>query len=400
MLHYKLTNRQARRFLLLKNGLIGNYKFTGKDGIKQFVAQAGCIQYDPIDICGKNAELVLQSRVEGFKKEMLYELLYEERSFLDYYDKNLAIIGIQDWSCFERIREYFRNHSRSQEKVDEIAGQIKKIIREMGPVCSKDIDFGQKVDWYWSNNTKLSRVALETMYYRGELIIHHKKGTQKYYALAKDYIPQGILHAEDPNREHLDYIEWNILRRISAVGLLWNKPSDAWLFIQNMKAEERRQVFKRLIDKNKIIEISVDNLKDKLYCLESDRNLLEEVLQATDQKPRLEFIAPLDSMIWDRKLIYELFGFDYKWEIYTPEQKRRYGYYVLPVLYGDSFIARIEVINHRKQKKLQIKNIWLEQGVKPTKKMTRLLNQTIRRFAVFNDCKEIEYSNFLVIDHR
>lgn len=394
MIQYSLTNRQARRFILLKHGLAGEYKFIGKEGIKQFVKQTGCIQYDPIDICGKNAELVLQSRVKGFKKRMLYELLYEERSLIDYYDKNLAIIGIEDWSCFKRIREYFENHSRSREQVNAVSEQIKEIIREKGPVCSKDIDFGQKVDWYWSNNTNLSRVALETMYFRGDLIIHHKKGTIKYYALAEDYIPEAILKAEDQGRNRIDYIQWNILRRISAVGFLWNRPSDAWLFILDMKAEDRKQVFESLFKENKLIEITVEGIKDKLYCPEKDRSLLESILTVSEFKPRTEFIAPLDNMIWDRKLIKALFGFDYKWEIYTPEAERRFGYYVLPVLHGDSFIGRIELINNRKLNCLQVKNIWLEPGIKQTKKLTESLKQTVKRFAKFNECKEIEYIHF------
>jgi uncharacterized protein YcaQ len=87
----KLTNTQARQFLLLNHGLLGEYIFTGKQGALEFVRQAGCIQFDPIDVCGRNADLVLQSRVKGYKKTMLDELLYKDRILVDYPDKNLAI---------------------------------------------------------------------------------------------------------------------------------------------------------------------------------------------------------------------------------------------------------------------------------------------------------------------
>ncbi|WP_245947993.1 hypothetical protein [Paenibacillus sambharensis] len=79
----QLTKRQARQFLLLKHGLLGEYKFSGKQGVLDFVRQASCIQFDPIDVCGKNAEVVLQSRIKGFTKGMLAELLYEDRSLVD-----------------------------------------------------------------------------------------------------------------------------------------------------------------------------------------------------------------------------------------------------------------------------------------------------------------------------
>lgn len=387
-----LTNKQARRFILLKQGLIGGYRFSGKRGILEFIKQAGCIQFDPIDICGKNAELVLQARIKEFSKQKLYELLYKERSLIDYYDKNLAIIGAEDWIYFGRIRDYYRNHGRNKVEIDAIADQIKDFIWQNGPVCSKDIDFGQKINWYWGNSTSLSRVALETMYFRGELIIHHKKGAIKYYDLAENYIPEQVLKAEEPNKDDIEYMKWNVLRRISAVGLLWNKPSDAWLFIRNMKSKERNQVFDELIREDKIIIITVQDVSEKFYCLKSDMGLLQLILSNPVLKRRMEFIAPLDNMIWDRRLIKAIFNFDYKWEIYTPQTERKYGYYVLPVLYGDTFIGRIELVNDRKNKCLQVKNFWLEEGSKPTKRLEENLKRAVNKFADFNGCHTIQYS--------
>jgi uncharacterized protein YcaQ len=143
------------------------------------------------------------------------------------------------------------------EEVDRIAGEILTVIEEKGPVSSKDIGYEEKVDWYWSS-TKLARAALETLYFRGDLVVHHKKGTNKYYALSKDYIPKELLEAEDPLPEELEHLKWRVLRRISAVGLLWNKPSDAWLFIWNLKAQERNRVFEELLKEDKITAISVE----------------------------------------------------------------------------------------------------------------------------------------------
>ena len=237
-----LTKKQARQFILIKQGLIGDYKFSGKDGVLVFVRQAGCVQYDPIDVCGKNAELVLQARVKGFTKKMLYDLLYLDRQLIDYFDKNLAILDVKDWPYLERIREGNKQGGRGREEVDQIQAEIKGIIAEKGAVCSKDLGFNEKIDWYWSS-TNLSRAALETLYFRGDLIVHHKKGTIKYYALAQDYIPKELLEAQDPYPEEMDHLMWRVLRRISAVGLLWNKPSDAWIALWNLKAKERNEVF-------------------------------------------------------------------------------------------------------------------------------------------------------------
>lgn len=414
---YKITKDQARRFLLVKQGLLGNYRFRGKEGILEFIRQAGCVQFDPIDVCGKNAELVLQSRVEGFTKDMLYELLYEDRRLLDYFDKNLAIIRTEDWKYFERIREANRNSGRGREEVDRVAETIKDIIAEKGPVCSKDLMMKEKVDWYW-NSTNLSRAALETLYFRGDLIIHHKKGTNKYYALAKDYLPQEVLKAPDPCPEELEHLKWRVLRRISTVGLLWNKPSDAWLYIWNLKAEERNAVFTSLLEEKKILKVEVEGIKDILYCLTEDEMLLLKVLQTegsaglqeeTDRKARedsqtevnrqvksfrgrTELIAALDNMLWDRKLIKALFDFDYKWEIYTPAEQRKYGYYVLPLLYGERFIGRAELLCDRKADTLIVKNLWFEEGIKVGVKLKKEIQRCFERFQSFHGLKYLNYT--------
>ncbi|MDD4495589.1 MAG: crosslink repair DNA glycosylase YcaQ family protein [Eubacteriales bacterium] len=103
-----LTSRQARQFMLLKQGLLGEYKFAGKQGILNFIRQTGCIQFDPIDICGRNAELTLQSRVKGFTKDLLDDLLYKDRLLLDHPDKNISIILTENWPYFERWRKTAR----------------------------------------------------------------------------------------------------------------------------------------------------------------------------------------------------------------------------------------------------------------------------------------------------
>lgn len=386
-----LTKQQARQFILLKQGLLGDYRFIGKEGTLQYVKQAGCIQFDPVDVCGKNADLVLQSRVKGYTKQMLYELLYKDRRLIDYFDKNLAIMSVEDWPYFERIRESYRSYGRSKNEVDRIEEEIKVIIADKGPVSSKDVGFDEKIDWYWSS-TKLARAALETLYFRGELVIHHKKGTIKFYDLAAKHIPQEILEAKDPLPAELEHLKWRVLRRISAIGLLWNKPSDAWLFIQNLKAQERNRVFEELLQEERIVPVSIEGCKDRFYCCSEDLPMIEKVKNTQEYKPRLELIAALDNMLWDRKLIKELFGFDYKWEIYTPQEQRKYGHYVLPVLKGEHFIGRCEAFTDTKQKKLIVKNLWLENKIRPTKKLKEELERCLKRFAKFNEMKEIEYT--------
>ena len=111
----ELSRAQAVRFILSAQGLIGARRYSGKEGALAYVRRAGCIQYDPIDICGRNAELTLFSRVGGFRKSMLQSLLYRDRALVDYVDKELAIFPAEDWPCFSAYRAQSRAHGEEFE---------------------------------------------------------------------------------------------------------------------------------------------------------------------------------------------------------------------------------------------------------------------------------------------
>lgn len=235
---------------MLKHGLLGEHQYGGKSGVMEFTRQVGCLQYDPIDICGKNAELVLQSRIRGFSKNMLEELLYEDRLLMDYPDKNLAIISIEDWPYFERYRQAARQHAESYPQMETLTRQVRDYIQQVGPVSSNELnalqlegDFTWRSAIHWSSGNNVSRSVLEQMYSTGELVIHHKKGTRKYYDLAEKHIQSDLLHAPEPLLDELDHHKWRVLRRIGAVGLLWNRASDAWLNIWGLKTEQPEQGF-------------------------------------------------------------------------------------------------------------------------------------------------------------
>jgi hypothetical protein len=392
---FKLTKVQARRFMLLKQGLIGDYRFIGKQGALEYVRQSGCIQFDPVDVCGKNPELVLQSRVKGFKKSKLFELLYKDRELVDCFDKQLAIVPTPDWPYFERYRQISRDNLKKYPEIHNLMDKAKAYISKIGACSSGELpdEYNGQSNWYsaihWSAGKNKARAVLEQMYTEGELIIHHKKGTRKYYDLAIKHIPSDILTAPDPFPEDIGHIKWRMLRRIGAVGLLWNRPSDAWLGIWGFNSETRQECFNALIEENKVKEITVEGINTLLYCRSDDEPLLNTVMQNQKLKSRCELIAPLDCFIWDRKLIKALFNFDYAWEIYYPPDKRKYGHYVLPMIYGETFAGRIEATVDRKAKILTVKNIWYEEGFKQTKSFKKAEESMINRFTKFNDCTSL-----------
>lgn len=346
-----ITRQQARQFILAKQGLIGSYRFVGKAGAYDYVRQAGCIQFDPVDVCGKNAELTLQSRVKGFTKLMLRELLYEDRKLVDYVDKELSIWPVEDWPYFASLRERSRRMGDSFTGLQELKEEAMAYIKENGPVCSDTLPIKGEIFWHssmhWSGNwhkkSPAARSVLEQLYTERELIIHHKNGSRKYYDLAEKYLPDTVLKADNPYSDDVEFISWRVLRRIGAVGLLWDKSSTAFLGI-DFKADLRKKILSNLLADKKIKSVMVDGIKVPFYYRTED-----------------------DPLLWDKDLAFALWDFRYSWEIYTPASKRKYGYYTLPIVYGERFVGRIEAIPDRKAGILQVKGIWWEAGIRQTK---------------------------------
>ena len=396
---YSITRQQARQFILSKQGLIGSYRFAGKDGAYDYVRQAGCIQYDPVDVCGKNAELTLQSRVKGFAKSMLYELLYEDRKLVDYADKELSIWPAEDWPCFSSYRAQSIRSGKTFRGLKPLEKKALAYISENGPVCSDSLPIEGEIFWHssmhwsgnWQKKSQAARSVLEQLYTDGVLIIHHKKGSRKYYDLAENHYPQELLNAKNPFTSEDDFLAWRVLRRIGAVGLLWDKNSTALLGI-NINAEKRKKILEDLICAGKVCAVAVEGIKQTFYYRSEDEPLMRSVIEGTaDLKPRMSFIAPLDPLMWDKSLILALWDYQYSWEIYTPADKRKYGYYTLPVLFGDRFVGRIEAVPDRKNSVLEVRGLWLEPGIRQTKKQNKALERALLNFAKFNDCKSIRY---------
>ena len=390
---------EARCFILGKQGLLGSYRFVGKEGALQYIQQAGCIQYDPVDVCGKNAELTLQSRVKGFTRSMLADLLYVDRLLVDYSDKELSIWSREDWPYFSGYRAMSKVHGAGFEGIPELEARAIAFIREHGPVSSDTLPIEGKIYWHssmhwsghWQNQSNAARSVLEQLYTDGVLLIHHKSGSRKYYDLAERYFSPELLNAENPCPADMALLRWRIKRRVGAVGMLWNRRSDAWLGI-NMSTEQRNFAINVLETDGIIVKAEVESIRSPLFFLAEDIPLMEAVRQGVlDTKPRLEFLAPLDPMLWDRKLVEALWDYHYKWEIYTPVNQRKYGYYVLPILYGDKFVGRIEAAADRKAATLVVRNIWYEDGVKQTKKLARTIEGACRRLAKFNDCVQVKF---------
>jgi len=379
-----ITRKQVRRFLTDYHGIHKTMK--GLGDILSFIKKVGCIQFDPVDVAGRNHDLVLQSRVKGYKPEHIHRLLYEDRQLIDGLDKNMSIYPIEDWHYFNRQRESVSRWRRVKkgDYMDAVE-KVREIIKEKGPVSSKDLTFDKKVDWSWTK-VKVGKAVLEALYFRGELIVARKERNLRFFDYADKYIPSVLYTAEDPNATLEDYHDWHLKRRIDSIGLLWNKRSDAFLGILDFKTPQRNRTFKRLLDKREIVEVQIEGIDTLFYT--SAKNI-EHLESRKTIRSKASFIAALDNLMWDRNLVNALFDFDYTWEIYKPKEKRQYGYYVLPVMYRDKFIARFEPRREAKKNQLTVKNWWWEPGVKKTDKMRTEIQTSLEAFKQFLGMKTL-----------
>lgn len=384
---YSLTREQARRFLFDYHGLSHEFDSAGKKGILEYVRRVGCIQFDPLNVVGTNPELVLQSRITDFDRRMLWELLYEERSLVDYWDKNMAIFPMEDWPYFERHRQ---KHEAWFKKNPAAATAVLEEIRERGPLSSADLNYDEKIDWAWGP-TRLARAALEGSYFAGRLAVQRKVSGRKYYDLAERIVPESLYGLPDPFDSDEAYYEWYLLRRIGSAGLLWNRPSDA-LLMTGMKAAPRIAAFAALLERGEILAADVEGIGHPLYLRAGDAALLEASLaagplaaagekRAAGRPMRACVLAPLDNLLWDRRLILELYGFDYRWEVYKPAAERKYGYYVLPVAADGHFVARFEPEKQRGRQPLVIKQWWWEEGEGSDPAVRDSVERALHRFA-------------------
>ena len=145
-----VTLDQARQFILLRQGLLGEHRFIGKNGAYQYVRQVGCIQLDPVDVCGRNAELTLQSRVKGITRKTLSDLLYRDRLLVDYSDKELSIWPSEDWPYFAGYRKKSIEHGNQFAGIPELEEKAVAYIRKHGPVSSDTLPIEGTIFWHSS----------------------------------------------------------------------------------------------------------------------------------------------------------------------------------------------------------------------------------------------------------
>lgn len=392
----KLTKQQARHFLVQHHKLDRKQEAT-KENILGLFNTMYCIQYDPLNVVGRNPDLVLQARLYNYDTNLLHELLYQDRVLIDAWDKMMAIYKVTDWPYFNRIRHRmgqgtkgtlaYRNSLEAMELCDDIL----ELIKKEGPLQASKLPSDSAGKGRWGHK-KLSSAALDYLYAIGDVCVYDKTNTQKIYDLTENIIPEKLLSQADPfgsedtEDSAFAFSKWYALRRIKTMGILWNKSGGAWLGYYIQKKGERTPIIEALLAENEILPLEIEGIKEPFYTTpEIYEDIKSSLLHTSIEEPDpstsyLRFLGPLDNFLWDRDMIEAVFDFTYRWEVYTPVKKRQYGYYVLPILYNNELVARIEFDYYRKGKRLKTLKIWYEDGFKPDSDFKHQLKQEKKHF--------------------
>jgi uncharacterized protein YcaQ len=371
----------ARRFLVIRHLLAPPRSLPAEPAsVMRVFERLGSIQFDPLEVAGRNHDLVLLARIAGYRRDWTERLLYEERSLFEAYNKGLSLLPTSELPWYRLTWDKARrNHDAGAfdthaPLVEELLGRI---TRE-GPLSSTDVEPRAAIDWYWRPTNQV-RALLEALAEAGILGLARRDGNRRVYDLAERLFPAALLadrRTQDEQRRH------KLLSRFRAHGLLGTSgQAEIWIGtgpverragVAAATAADRVRLRGELIDAGLLTAVAVEGLKGNRFVVGEEVGLLDQAereVVAGDPPggaaPGVAFLAPLDPLVWDRQLLRPLFGFDYIWEVYVPEKKRRWGYYVLPVLYGDRLVGRIEPRFDRGADTLRIVGLWWEDGFDP-----------------------------------
>ena len=394
----RISADHARRFLVRRHLLDPPRNLPAEPAsVLRVIDRLGSLQFDPIEVPGaRSHELALHSRIRGYRLGWCDQWLYgPDRRLIELYNKSLNMVPLDELplhrAAWERWRYDFESGVLAEHEglVTTILERIER-DGELSTDAFRDID--HRISWWWDNdgtaNTRTAKAVMESLFVIGRLGISRRDGSRRYYDLIERLVPSELLaeHA-DPAAQH----RHRLLSRHRGVGLMAVGGAGE-LVLGTGKAADRTRMTAELVDAGVLRPVTVEGLKDTRYILVNETTILDETAVADpDRVPGVTFVAPLDQLVWDRRLVRALFGFDYIWEIYVPAPKRRFGYYVLPLLFGDRLVGRIEPRFERKDRSLHILGVWFEDGFRPMEEphFVSALAEAVRAYAAFVGARKV-----------
>ena len=364
----------AHRFILGKQGLWPGRRWRGSQGTEQAMQVMEYLQLDPLQIIARSHDITLHSRVLAYTPGMWEEVAYQQRKFFDWggWLATRPMDDLPHWrvvmhrerdgdpDCDPRIRKMGREHA---EAIDE----MRVLLRERGSVNNRDFEMATRTRMQSYRGRKDSALALFYLWRTGEVMTHHRENFERVYALTESIAPAHLIRESDDAETD----RFLITKEVSFAGLSrLNRAQDS--FFRGVPFSKKKQICEALLADGDIIEVQVEGWKAVHYALASDAQLLLDLsagrvpqawmLLETTTTEEVVFLAPLDP-VSARGRAKVLFGFDYVWEVYKPVDQRKFGYYTLPVLWGDRLVARFDSKLDRSTNTFVILGLWLEDEV-------------------------------------
>ena len=357
----------ARRFLVARHFLAPARSVGGgADGVLEVLRKLGSIQFDPIAVAGRNHDLVLHARVAGYQPEWCDEL-YARRDIFEATNKALSFILTDEFPWFRHVwgRKGPRFHAAALSDNAAVAQRVLDRIRADGPLSSSDFEreAGATKNWFGLPENAV-RSVLEAYTVMGVIGLAYRDGNVRYYDVIERLLPADVLAKQVPEREQQLH---KLLSRYRAHGLLGAGGAggtfDRIAPPRSIDDRVGRNVLhKELVDRGSLVPVEVEGVRTKRFVLAEELDL---VSSPPEPEPSVAFVAPFDSLLWDTALLGSLFDFEYVWEGFFPAAKRRWGYYVLPICFGDRLVGRIEPRIDRDRGRVDVLNVWWQEGFAP-----------------------------------
>jgi hypothetical protein len=399
----KVTAEAARRFLVARHALAPARSLEGgPDAVLEVFRRLGSIQFDPLAVAGRTHDLVLHARVAGYEPAWC-DLLYERREIFEAFNKGLSLVPMGELPWFRVTSS--RNASRVLAENADVAGRVLERIRAEGPLSSLDFESerGATTDWF-GVPTNTVRAVLEAYAVTGVTGLARRDGNRRYYDVVERLLPADVLAREIPLEEQLRH---KLLSRYRAHGLLGvGGGGDIFGGIGPAKPDPRYPEYpgrtalrEELVASGELVPVEVENVRGQRFVLRADVDLLE---RPPEPPPSVAFLPPFDPLIWDRGILGSLFEFEYVWELFFPPAKRRWGWYVLPMLFRDRLVGRIEPRIDRDNGSVQVLGLWWEDGFAPRRAegFVDAMRDALRAYLRFADAARIEWPPELATEKR
>jgi uncharacterized protein len=380
-----LSLAEARAIVLRSQGLADQESpfGLGKAAVLEAIKHLGYVQVDAVSVVQRAHHHVLWSRVPNYQPEMLHQLQSPEAAVFEYWNHAASYLPMADFRFSLPLMRKHRHGFHWADDTPDLRKSMRRLltmIRRNGALKLSDVEStGSTTGWFNAAPSKIERRALHELWMRGDIMIQSRRGVEKIFDLPSRILPPGTERKLPSKREAA---EFHLLRNLRALGVAAAQELN---YLQDAgPVGESLMALAKLVKLKKVIEVQVAGFaKLRLFALPG---ALE--LKASLQKQIVRFLSPFDNLTIQRKRLRWLFEFDYTVEIYVPPEKRKYGYFVLPVLWGDRLIGRMDVKALRAARQLMIHHLMFEPSFQDWDAVKSPFADALRHFTRFQQCDD------------